>query len=138
MDHAQPRDVRFVRRSPRSSFVRLRVAADNAYGAGVERTVHAAGQCARLSHERVRDDVEHNAARIDMLLVAGPCPDLSPYFPFLPPYTGPTIVFQRFAPRPAGDYHITVRLQDGARETILSDRRLVIHDDARTSKSAPG
>jgi len=64
--------------------------------------------------------------RIDILLIAGQCPDL---FPFLPPYNGPTIVDQLLAPRPAGDYHITVRLQNGARETILSEGRLVIHDD---------
>src|SRR5258706_2270031 len=67
--------------------------------------------------------------RIDILLIAGQCPDLSPFFPSLPPITGPTIVDPLFAPRPAGDYHITVRLQNGARETILSEGQLVIHDD---------
>jgi hypothetical protein len=66
--------------------------------------------------------------RIDILLTAAPCPDTSPFFPFPPP-TGPTIVFQQFAPRPAGDYHITVRLQNGARETILGESRLVIHEE---------
>lgn len=70
--------------------------------------------------------------RIDILLISGPCPDLSPLFPSLPPippFTGPTIVFDQFSPRPAGDYHITVRLRKGATETILDERRLVIHEE---------
>ncbi|HEX7681463.1 MAG TPA: hypothetical protein VF713_25280 [Thermoanaerobaculia bacterium] len=67
--------------------------------------------------------------RIDILLTAVPCPDLSPYFPSFPPFTGPTIIDQLFAPRPAGDYHITVRLQNGGSETMISEGRLVIHEE---------
>jgi hypothetical protein len=63
--------------------------------------------------------------RIDVRLTAGACPN----FPTQPPLTGPTLFFLPFAARPAGDYHVTVRLQDGVHETVLSEGRLVVHED---------
>jgi hypothetical protein len=63
--------------------------------------------------------------RIDVRITAGACPTR----PFVPAFTGPTDVDENFAPRPAGEYHITVRWQDGAKETILSEGRLIIHED---------
>src|SRR5258706_8922021 len=38
--------------------------------------------------------------RIDIRLIAGQCPDLSPFFPSLPPFTGPTTVDPLSPPRP--------------------------------------
>ena len=57
-------------------------------------------------------------------MTAEPCPK------FVPPITGPITVsfYPLFAPRPAGDYHVTVRWQDGASERILYEGRLVIHE----------
>jgi hypothetical protein len=61
---------------------------------------------------------------IDVLLKTEVCPSLPGY----PPFEGPTLSYQSFSPRPAGDYRVTVRLQSDAGEIILAERRLVIHD----------
>src|SRR5258706_9089379 len=62
---------------------------------------------------------------IDVQLTAAPCPSI----PNLPSITGPTVVYQWFAARAAGDYHIRIRWKDASgAETILAERRLVIHD----------
>ena len=62
--------------------------------------------------------------RIDVLLKTGVCPSLPGY----PPFEGPTLFYQSFSPRPAGDYRVTVRSHGDAGEIILADRRLVSHD----------
>src|SRR6185436_8143077 len=62
--------------------------------------------------------------RIDLLVTAAACPSIPGY----PEIDGPTLLYWNFNPRPAGDYRITVRLQDGARVITLSERRVVIHD----------
>jgi hypothetical protein len=62
---------------------------------------------------------------IDIQLTAGPCPVFSGF----PPFTGPTVYEPLFAARPAGDYRLTFRLKEAnGTETILAERRLVIHD----------
>jgi hypothetical protein len=74
--------------------------------------------------------------RIDILAKAAPCPILP--FPYQGiPVTGPTGLYQQFSPRPAGDYHITVRLQNGASETIVSEGRLVIHEEVPNVEVRP-
>jgi hypothetical protein len=59
--------------------------------------------------------------QIDVRMTSEACPNF---------VTGPITVtfFPSFAPRPAGDYHVTVRWQEGARERILYEGRLVIHE----------
>src|SRR4051812_26808737 len=57
--------------------------------------------------------------RIDILVTAAACPILP--FPVPIPVTGPTVMYLPFAPRPAGDYHVTVRLRNGASELILNE-----------------
>ena len=64
--------------------------------------------------------------QIDIRMTSQACPNFS----FVPPITGPiTVLYDPlFAPRPAGDYHVTVHWQEGANERILNEGRLVVHE----------